>query len=211
MRRAALAAGLCALLWPAAALAQAPAQTPSPQATAAPTPGSRVWIVAGAGFAAARAGCATCDRDGVYTTSQSFLVDAGMRVNPRMDAGIELYWVGLDVDGTSHIRTTFLLGVAQFYPWVDHGLFLRAGMGIGIAGNGLYNPIGPPLAPPYTTNALAVAFGVGWEFKATPRWGVQVHGMQHVAALGELTTTTGASVKNVVGNYWTVGVAVVIR
>jgi hypothetical protein len=207
MRRTGLAACLCALLLPAAALAQAPAA----QSPAAPTSDSRVWIVAGAGFAAARAGCPTCDSEGVYTTSRSFLVDAGMRINPRVDAGIELFWVSLKVDGTAPIQTTFLLGLAQFRPWVDHGLFLRAGMGIGIAGNGLYNPIGPPLAPPFTTNALGIAYGVGWEFRLARHWGVQVHGMQHVAALGELTTTAGTSVKNVVGNYWTVGGAVVIR
>lgn len=205
MRRVALAAWVCGLLLPTSALAQTPA------AATGPAPGSRVWIVAGAGFAAARAGCPTCDREGVYTTSHSFLIDAGMRINPRVDAGIELFWVSLDVDGTAPIRTTFLLGVAQFRPWVDHGLFLRAGMGIGIAGNGLFNPIGPPLAPPYTTNALAIAYGIGWEFTVARHWGIQVHGMQHVAALGELTTTAGTSVKNVVGNYWTVGAAVVIR
>ena len=32
------------------------------------------------------------------------------------------------------IMTTFILGVIQFRPWVERGLFLRAGMGIGIAG-----------------------------------------------------------------------------
>jgi hypothetical protein len=132
---------------------------------------------AGAGYAAARAGCATCPEE----------------------------------DGSAKIQTTLLLAVAQFRPRADHGLFQRAGMGVGIAGNGLYNPAGPPLAPPYTTNALGIAYGIGWEFLASRRWGVQVHAMQHVAALGELTTTAGTSVKNVVGNYWTVGAGVVIR
>jgi hypothetical protein len=206
MKRAVLAAWVFALLAPAPAAAQTPAQAP-----ASPAPTSGVWIVAGAGFAAARAGCATCAREGIYTTSRSFLIDAGLRVNPRVDVGVELFWVSLDVDGTEPIRTTFLLALTQFRPWVDHGLFLRAGMGLGIAGNGLYNPIGPPLAPPYTTNALAIAYGVGWEFPLGRHWGIQVHGMQHVAALGELTTTAGTTVKNVVGNYWTVGAAVVIR
>ena len=35
--------------------------------------------------------------------------------------------------------------------------------------------------------------------------------MQHVASLGELTTVSGERIRNVVGNYWTVGAAIVIR
>jgi hypothetical protein len=56
-------------------------------------------------------------------------------------------------------------------------------------------------------------FPIRWRLPlaAARHWGIQVHAMQHVAALGELMTTAGTSVKNVVGNYWTVGVAVVIR
>ncbi len=206
MTRGLLAAWAAALLLPAAAYAQTPAPAP-----ASPPAPYRVWIVAGPGFSAARAGCPKCDEDGVYANSYSFLVDAGLSVNQRVDVGIELAWVNLDVDGSSHIRTTFILGVAQFRPWVDRGLFLRAGMGLGIAGNGLFSPIGPPLAPPYTTNALGIVYGVGWEFKVARRWGIQVHGLHHVAALGELTTVDGTRIKNVVGNYWTVGGAVVIR
>jgi hypothetical protein len=138
-------------------------------------------------------------------------VDAGVRVTPRLDAGVELYWVRLKVNAEDPIQTTFILGVVQFRPWVDRGFFLRAGMGIGIAGNGLYNPAGPVLAPPYTTNALGINFGVGWEFMLNRRWGFQVHGLQHVAALGELTTEAGERIRNVVGNYWTVGAAIVLR
>ncbi len=205
MSRAVLAAFLWVLVLPAAALAQTPATSASPPL------GSRVWLAAGFGFSAARAGCASCGLDGVSTHSRSLLIDAGLRTNPRVDVGIELLWADLRVDGTVPIRTTFVLGVAQFRPWVNHGLFLRAGVGIGIAGNGLRSPIDPEPAPPYTTNALAITYGTGWVFQLTRRWALQVHAAQYVAALGELRTTTGTSMKNVVGNYWTIGTAIVFR
>jgi hypothetical protein len=199
----------CALLAPVSVFAQQPASPPSPRPSSPLSP--RMWIVAGVGYAAARAGCTTCDPEGVVTQSYPILVDAGVRVTPRVDAGIELYWVRLKVNGEDPIQTTFVLGLVQMRPWVERGLFVRADMGIGIAGNGLFNPAGPVLAPPYTTNALAINFGVGWEFKVNRRFAVQVHGLQHVAALGELTTEAGERIRNVVGNYWTVGVAIVIR
>jgi hypothetical protein len=83
-------------------------------------------------------------------------------------------------------------------------------MGVGFAGNGIAGPIGE-LAPPYSTNALGVTYGLGWVFMRDRRWGVQANFQHHIAAIGELTTVTGASIKNVVGNYWTSGMAIVYR
>ena len=214
MKRAIASVALaCALLVPVSALAQQPTPTPTPSPNLTKPQGfwSRIWIVAGSGYAAARAGCPTCDPEGVVTKSYPVLLDFGVRMTPRVDAGFELYWVQLKVNDESPIQTTFIMGLVQLRPWVDRGLFLRAGMGIGIVGNGLFNPNGPALAPPYTTNALALNFGVGWEFKVSRHFGFQVHGMQHVASLGELTTVSGERIRNVVGNYWTVGGAIVIR
>jgi hypothetical protein len=211
MTRLICAVALCALLAPVAARAQTPATGPSTPPPARPPLGSRFWIVAGGGFAAARAGCPTCDREGVFTRSKSLVVDVGMRMNPRVDAGIELAWVSLKVNGEDPIRTTFVLGAAQMRPWVNRGLVLRAGMGIGIAGNGLQGPIGPELPRPYTTNALAVMYGTGWVFRPERRWTMQVYATHYVAALGTLTTIGGSNVQSVVGNYWTVGAAVTIR
>ena len=199
------------IAWIALAIAPAPvyAQQPTPAPASPLAP--RFWLVAGGGFAAARAGCADCDLGGVYMQSYSILVDVGVRVTPRVDAGVELYFVPIQVEGEKPIRTTFVLGVMQMRPWVERGFFVRAAMGIGIAGNGLYNPAGPPLPPPYTTNAIGVAFGVGWEHRFNRRWGVEAHAMQHIAGLGELTTSSGEVIRNVVGNFWTVGVGIVIR
>ena len=200
-----LIAVVAVLLSPSAGLAQTAA--PAGQTPLSP----RIWIAAGAGFAAERTGCPTCPEDGVYADSYSFLLDAGLSVNKRVDVGMELMWVDLNVDGASHVKTLFILGVAQLRPWVEHGFFIRAAMGLAIAGNGLYNPYGPPLPPPYTTNALAIAYGAGWELKLNRKWGLQAYGMHHVAGLGELTMSDNTTLKNVVVNYWTVGGGIVFR
>lgn len=214
-----LIAGLllgCALVSPVSASAQQAEQAQTtPPAQKAPNPLSpKLWVVIGGGFAAARAGCFevdVCNPEGVSIKSYSILLDVGVRVTPRVDAGMELYWVPLKVNDEDPIKTTFVLGVVQMRPWVDKGLFLRAGMGIGIAGNGLFNPNGPLLKPPYTTNALGIVYGVGWQRMINRRWGVEAHALHHVAALGEITTAAEVRIRNVVGNYWTVGGAIVIR
>jgi hypothetical protein len=200
---------------PAALAAQsAPASSGAPQSIPASSHGpdaSPWWLVGGGGFSVARAGCATCDRAGVFAHSRSVLIDAGVRVRPTVDAGVELFWVSSRIEQEAPIRTTFILGVAQLRPWQDRGFFLRAGMGISFAGNGLYSPIGPALAPPFSTNALGVTYGTGWVLGWHRRRTVQLHATHHVAALGQLTTVDGGSHENVIGNYWTLGAALVVR
>jgi hypothetical protein len=213
-RLVSLVISIPALLFvPAAAVAQTPPDIPAqtqPAKPVVPSVGSKWWIVGGGGFSMARASCATCSREGVFTNGVGFFLDVGGRINPRVDAGVEGTFVSGRIEDQDSIHTTFILGVGQFRPWVDHGLYLRAGMGIAFAGNGLAGPIGQ-LAPPYSTNALGVTWGLGWIFKAERRYTVQASFSQHIAALGELSTVTGTTIKNVVANYWTSGLAIVIR
>ena len=66
--------------------------------------------------------------------------------------------------------------------------------------------IGPA---PINQKALSVVIGAGWAFRWSERIGLQTFGAQHVAALGDLQ---GAQeVEDVVGNFWSIGAAIVIR
>ena len=67
-------------LAPAEAAAQ-PASTPPP-----PLP-SRLWLTAGAASATLHGDCQTCETDYPYRHDGSVLVNAGYRVNHRMDVG----------------------------------------------------------------------------------------------------------------------------
>ena len=55
-----------------------------------------------------------------------------------------------------------------------------------------------------------MVIGAGWAFRPAERVGFQVFGAQHVAALGDLQTAE-EDVPDVVGNFWSLGVAIVIR
>jgi hypothetical protein len=61
-----------------------------------------------------------------------------------------------------------------------------------------------------TSKALSVVIGTGWEFQASSRIGFQVFASQHAAALGDFKTAT-SDVQDVIGNYWSIGAAIVIR
>ena len=52
--------------------------------------------------------------------------------------------------------------------------------------------------------------GGGWAFRASNRIGFQVFASQHAGAIGDLQTAAG-DVPDVMGNFWTIGGAIVFR
>ena len=195
--------GLCLLaLAPAMAFAQAASQAPSSQTAGGD---SRVWIVAGAAFATLRGDCQTCEEDFPYRHAVALLGDVGYRANPRMDVGVEVYWMPIDTS-QGNIRTTHIDAVAQFRPWASKGFFLKGGAGMAFVRNWV-DTLG---SDSFNEKALSVLIGAGWEFRPTARLGLQVFGTQHALALGDLQASEG-EIPDVIGNRWSVGAAVVIR
>ncbi len=196
--------GLCALaLAPSLAFAQAAQQAPSSQ----PAPGgaSNLWFVAGGASATLRGDCQTCEEDFPYRHAGAVLADVGYRVNPRMDVGVEVYWMPIETS-QGNIRTTHLDAVAQFRPWASRGFFLKGGAGMAFVRNWV-DVLGPDS---FNEKALSVVIGAGWVFRPAGRLGLQVFGMQHALALGDSAGQRGL-IEDVIGNRWSVGAAVVIR
>ena len=195
--------GLCLLaLAPAMAFAQATPQAPSSQTAGG---ASNVWFVAGAAFATMRGDCQTCEEDFPYRHAVAVLVDLGYRANPRMDVGVEVYWMPIDT-AQGNIRTTHIDAVAQFRPWASKGFFLKGGAGMAF----VRNWVDTLSSDSFNEKALSVLIGAGWEFRPTARLGLQVFGTQHALALGDLQASEGP-IPDVIGNRWSVGAAVVIR
>jgi len=64
--------------------------------------------------------------------------------------------------------------------------------------------------PAITSKALGVTYGAGWGFGLRKRVGFELFGAQHVAALGDFQVG-GVNNENVLGNFWSVGAALVFR
>jgi hypothetical protein len=202
---AAVARGLL-LGWlvPAVAAAQS-ATSPTQPASGGPAASSTLWLVAGTTFVAVRGDCQTCEEDFPYRHAPSILADIGYRVNDRMDVGGEVFWVPVETD-ENNIRTTHLDAVAQFRPWASQGFFLKGGAGMAFIRNWV-DGSGPGAI---NSKALSVIIGGGWAFRRAERVGFQMFGAQHFAALGDLQREE-ESVPDVVGNFWSLGAAIVIR
>jgi hypothetical protein len=139
------------------------------------------------------------------------LANIGVSLNSRADIGGEVMWVPSTTVSGETIRTTFVMAVGQFRFWKNRGFFVKGGGGMAFVRNWVVDlsGAGDP-APPFTSKALSVGIGAGWEWRLHPRFGVQVFGSQHVAALGDLQANQ-TTIENVVGNFWTVGGAIVFR
>jgi hypothetical protein len=166
---------------------------------------SKRWIVAGATFTALRGDCQTCEADFPYRRAPGVLFDIGRRLTDRMDVGAELFWVPAET-ASGRINSTHIDAVAQFRPWASQGFFLKGGAGMAFTRNWV-DAVGPNS---FNEKVLSVVIGGGWAFRPTARLGLQIFGTQHVGAIGDLQTAEG-DIPDVVGNFWSVGAALVIR
>jgi len=203
--------GLCqvlVLVWlvPAVATAQTGTQPQPVDASSMPPP-SRTWVVFGGAPTTLRGDCTFCEVEGRefrYNHTWSLAANVGIRLSSRMDAGAEVAWVPATTVAGDPFRTTFLLGIAQFRPWESQGFFLKGGAGMAFVRNWLFAD------RTLTQKALAVAIGGGWVFRRSERVGVQIYATQHAAALGDFELPEG-TLENVMGNFWSIGAAVVFR
>jgi hypothetical protein len=166
----------------------------------------RLWLTAGGASATLRGDCQTCETDYPYRHDGSVLANAGYRVNERMDVGAEVFWVPIGTAAQGTIRTTHFDAVAQFRPWVSRGFFMKGGAGLAY----VRNWVDTASSESINSKALSLVIGAGWEFRPRRRIGFQIFGSQHVAALGDLATIDGV-IPDVVGNFWSIGAAIVIR
>lgn len=199
------------LSWAVVFLCGAPAfaggQDAGQAAASDPAPFSQLWIVAGGASTTMVGDCTDCAAD-TYLHTGSVMGIFGWSLNRRADLGAEVLWAPTTLTTGDTIRITFLIASAQYRPWTTRGFFLKAGSGMAFVRNWLGTV--EDNAPSIRSKAFALGIGGGWEWRASRRLGVQVFGSQYAAALGDLETSDRIA-ENVMGNFWSVGAAVVFR
>lgn len=189
---------VCMLLWllPATAIAQ----------NAPPQDESRLWLVAGAASGTLLGHCQNCGQEFPYRHGPGIVGNAGYRISPRVDGGLDVFWMRWRND-SGRIQAIAFDAVAQFRPWVTQGFFVKGGAGMAFLRNYIRTTTG---SDPDNSKALSVVFGTGWEFNPKGRFGFQLFATQYVGALGDLQTING-EITDVTGNFWALGAAIVIR
>lgn len=187
------------------AIAASPAAGQTPQGEG-DGDASKVAVVAGTTFTTMRAGCQTCEQEFPYRHTGGVFGAVRYRPTTRMDVGGEVLWAPATTESGDRIRTTHVDAVAQFRPWESKGFFIKGGAGIAF----IRNWVDIPGASATWSKALSVEIGGGWAFRRSSRIGVEVFAAQHAAGLGDITTST-TDVQDVLGNFWSLGVAIILR
>jgi hypothetical protein len=193
------------LVTAALVLTAAAAQTSAQDAPPA-TPSRGGWLGVGLGYGAFRTDCNNCTRDDLYSSGGSLVVNGGVTVNDRVDAGGEIFWASTAFDSGEY-RAAFLLGIVQFRPWQTHGFYLKGGLGLAFLRSSI------TVGGETTTSApkgLGVHYGAGWMFGRGRRVSFAPFGGHYVASLGDLPTAGGVA-EDPVSNVWFAGVSVFIR
>jgi len=201
-KRAALPAlRICLLLLLSSGVAAAQTATSS-----SPSSGWQPWIVVGGSSTTLLGDCTDCPAD-TYVHDGGVLGIVGTPLTPRTDIGGQIFWVPSSSAAGEPIKTTYVMGTFQFRPWGGSGFFVRLSSGMAFVRNWV---VDTDTSTSFTSKAFALEIGGGWEWRFSRRFGTQVFGSQHVAALGDLQGAT-QRVENVMGNFWSVGGGIVIR
>ena len=182
----------------------AQAQIAAPTATSG---GRHPFVVVGGGSTTLLGDCTDCAAD-TYTHSGGLFGGVGSSLTRRTAVGFEVFWMPAEAATGEQIRTTYLMGTFVFQPWRSKGFFFKASTGMALVRNWVVDVNTEDV---FTSKAFALGLGAGWEWPLARRLSAQVIGSQHVATLGDLTTSNQTTVENVVGNFWSIGGAIVIR
>ena len=174
--------------------------------SSSPSSGWQPWIVVGGSSTTLLGDCTDCPAD-TYVHDGGVLAIVGTPLTPRTDIGGQLFWVPSSSAAGEPINTTYVMGTFQFRPWGSSGFFVRLSSGMAFVRNWV---VDTDTSTSFTSKAFALEIGGGWEWRFSRRFGTQVFGSQHVAALGDLQGAT-QRVENVMGNFWSVGGGIVIR
>ena len=202
-KRAVLPLQILLLLVVSAGIASAQGATPPSSSS---SDGWQPWIVVGGSSTTLLGDCTDCPAD-TYIHDGGVLGIIGTPLTPRTDIGAQVFWVPTSSAAGDPINTTYVMGTFQFRPWGSSGFFVRISSGMAFVRNWV---VDTDTSTSFTSKAFALEIGGGWEWRFSRRFGTQVFGSQHVAALGDLETAT-TRVENVMGNFWSVGGGIVIR
>ena len=187
-----------------------PTRAEAQSAPAAPAQASKLWLTAGGGYTSQKGDCSNCTAAPVYVKSGNLTFDVGARGNAQLDAAVEVTWAPSQLRTGEDVRVTYLMGVGQYRPLKNHGFFVKGGMGVAFVRNWVFD-VTNDITPAFTTNAMALVYGAGWEVRSRGRFGLQVYGTHNVVALGDLTVAAGTTAEDVIANMWTFGASIVIR
>lgn len=177
---------------------------------------SGYWGMAGVAYTGLRAECGEPGHDVIPGCEpsegerhRSWMGGAGIALQRRADLGVKVAWTPATLSTGDQLNTLEIFGIARYRPLARRGFFVSGAVGLGWLIDSLEG-IEPRTSE--RAKGLAVEVGAGWEWRLHQHLGLQAFGTQHMLTLGDLPTVIPEfTLPNVTVNYWSAGVAIVVR
>lgn len=150
---------------------------------------SGVWVDVGAGLGRLRVSCRTCSPP-ASTGGYAITLSIGGAPSRYVLLGVEVQvWTGTDARIDEQVRTLSL--VAQWYPWRRTGFFVRGGTGL-VDGHVAPNDTAS-VRKAVKGRGIVIGASLGWDQPINRHLAVTVQAGDQIAALGDITTTSGVA------------------
>ncbi len=167
---------------------------------------SGFWMDAGYSLGRLRVTCRTCTPP-ASASGSAITLSLGMSPSHYVLLGVEAQeWTGNDVSINETVRSVSF--VAQWYPWMHNGFFLRGGTGL-VDGTVAPNNTSSPRAA-VKGHGIVIGVSIGWDQPISRHFDVTVQAGDQIAALGDIITANGVA-DDTIAYVSRLGIAVTLR
>ena len=163
------------------------------------------WWQAGVMAAANREDCTNCAAE-EWNEGVAITLRAGGTVSRYVLLGGEFYGFRHTDDVAQETKLQGILAIAQWYPWLNLGGFLRTG--IGVSNLNLYIMTESGASTRADKTGLALSLGIGWDIRVSERFSITPLFNSYVNGVGDLEVEPAGTADDVLTTLFTAGVAV---
>lgn len=163
------------------------------------------WFRGGVMAASNRTDCSNCG-EFAWDDGVAAFVRAGGTVSKYVLLGGEAYGFRQTDGEASKIEIQGLLAITEWYPWLQHGGFLKAG--IGVSNLDLFVETIDGATTQSSKTGLAISLGIGWDIRVSDGISITPVINSYINAVGDLDVEPVGTASNVLTTLLTAGVGV---
>lgn len=163
------------------------------------------WAQGGVMAASNRSDCSNCN-DFAWDDGVAVFLRAGGTISPHVLMGAELYGFRQTDGEVTETDIQGILAIAEWYPWLHLGGFVKVGMGV--ANLDLFVSTQDGGSTQSTKTGMAISLGFGWDIRVTNGISITPVVNTYINAVGDLDIEPVGTADNVLTTLLTAGVGV---
>jgi hypothetical protein len=163
-----------------------------------------LWAQVGIGAGFNRTDCTNCDTE-QWAEGGVVYLRAGTTISKYVLLGLEAYGFRKTSGESSESKVQGLVAMAQWYPWLKHGGYLKVGWGLS-HGEGRFTASN--ISSQGKRTGMAVTVGVGWDIRVARNISITPVFNSYINALGDIAFPGVGTIDDALTTLYVVGVGV---